>query len=35
VNSVLYLRVPENARKLSSVLRTGDLSSNAQLHRVS
>jgi hypothetical protein len=34
VNSVLYLRVPEIAGKLSSVLTTGDLSSNAQLHRV-
>jgi hypothetical protein len=35
VNSVLNLRVPQNAGKLSSVLTTGDLSSSAQLHGVS
>jgi hypothetical protein len=35
VNSVLNLRVPWNAGKLSSVLTTGDLSSSVQLHRVS
>jgi hypothetical protein len=35
VNSVLNLRVPYNAGKLSSVLTTRDLSSRAQLHRVS
>jgi hypothetical protein len=35
VNSVLNLRVPWNAGKLSSVLTTRDLSSSAQLHRVS
>jgi hypothetical protein len=35
VNSVLNLRVPQNARKLSSVLRTRDLSSSSQLHGVS
>jgi hypothetical protein len=35
VNSVLNLRVPRNAGKLSSVLTTRDLSSSAQLHRVS
>jgi hypothetical protein len=35
VNSVLNLRVPQNARKLSSDLTTGGLSSGAQLHRVS
>jgi hypothetical protein len=33
-NSVLNLRVPFNAGKLSSVLTTGDLSSSAQLHGV-
>jgi hypothetical protein len=35
VNSVLNLRVPWNAWKLSSVLITSGLSSGAQLHRVS
>jgi hypothetical protein len=35
VNSVLNLRVPSTARKLSSVQTTGDLSSSAQLHGVS
>jgi hypothetical protein len=35
VNSVLNLWVPKNADKLSSVLTTRDLSSSAQLHRVS
>jgi hypothetical protein len=35
VNSVLSLRVPLNAEKPSSVLTIGDLSSSAQLHRVS
>jgi hypothetical protein len=35
VNSVLNLRVPYNAGKLSSVQTTRDLSSSAQLHRVS
>jgi hypothetical protein len=35
VNSVLNLRVPYNAGKLSSGLTTGGLSSSAQLHRVS
>jgi hypothetical protein len=35
VNSVLNLRVPWNAGKLSSGLTTGVLSSIAQLHRVS
>jgi hypothetical protein len=35
VNSVLNLRVPQNAEKLSSVLTTEDLSSGAQFHRVS
>jgi hypothetical protein len=30
LNSVLYLRVPQNAGKLSRVLTTEDLSSNAQ-----
>jgi hypothetical protein len=35
VNSVLNLRVPQNAAKLSSGLLTGGLSSGAQLHRVS
>jgi hypothetical protein len=34
VNSVLNLRVPCNAGKLSSGLTTGGLSSSAQLHRV-
>jgi hypothetical protein len=33
VNSVLNLRVPQNARKLSSGLATGGLSSSDQLHR--
>jgi hypothetical protein len=35
VNSVLNLRVPCNARKLSSALTPSDLSSSAQLYRVS
>jgi hypothetical protein len=35
VNSVMNLRVPRNAGKLSSVLTTGDLSSSAQLNAVS
>jgi hypothetical protein len=35
VNSVLNLRVPQNAGKLWSVQRTKDLSSSAQLHGVS
>jgi hypothetical protein len=35
VNSVLNLRVPRNAGKLSSVQRTRDISSGAQLHGVS
>jgi hypothetical protein len=35
VNSVLNLRVPQNAGKLSSVKTTRDLSSSAQLHGVS
>jgi hypothetical protein len=35
VNSVVNLRVPRNAGKLSSVLTAGDLSSGAHLHRVS
>jgi hypothetical protein len=35
VNLVLNLRVPSNAGKLSSGLTTRDLSSSAQLHRVS
>jgi hypothetical protein len=35
VNSALKLRVPKNAGKLSSVITTRDLSSSAQLHRVS
>jgi hypothetical protein len=35
VNSVLNLRVPQNAGKLSTVQTTRDLSSSAQLHRVS
>jgi hypothetical protein len=35
VNSVLNLRVPRNAVKLSSVQTTRDLSSSAQLHGVS
>jgi hypothetical protein len=34
VNSVLNLRVPRNAGKLSTGLTTGGLSSSAQLHRV-
>jgi hypothetical protein len=34
VNSVLNLRVPYNAGKLSSVQTTRDLSSSAQLHGV-
>jgi hypothetical protein len=34
VNSVLNLRVPQNAGKLSSVKTTRDLSSSAQLHGV-
>jgi hypothetical protein len=34
VNSVLNLRAPYNAGKLSSVLTTRDLSSSAQLRRV-
>jgi hypothetical protein len=33
VNSVLNLRVPQNAGKVWSVLRTGELSSSVQLHR--
>jgi hypothetical protein len=33
VNSVMNLRVPKNAGKLSSGFRTGDLLSSAQLHR--
>jgi hypothetical protein len=32
VNSVLNLRVPQNAGKLSSVLTARDLSSSDQLH---
>jgi hypothetical protein len=35
VNSVLNLRVPQNAGKLSSGLTTGGLSNSAQLHAVS
>jgi hypothetical protein len=35
VNSVLNLRVPWNAGKLSSGLTSSDLSSSAQLHRIS
>jgi hypothetical protein len=35
VNSVLNLRVPQNAGNLSSILTTGYLSSSAQLHKVS
>jgi hypothetical protein len=35
VNSVLNLWVPENAGKLSSIQRTRDFSSSAQLHVVS
>jgi hypothetical protein len=35
VNSVLNLRVPYNAGRLSSSLTTGGLSSSAQLQRVS
>jgi hypothetical protein len=34
-NSVLNLRVPSNAGKLSSGLTSSGLSSSAQLHRVS
>jgi hypothetical protein len=34
VNSVLNLRVPQNAGKLACVQRTRDLSSSAQLHGV-
>jgi hypothetical protein len=34
VNSVLNLRIPLNARKLSSILTTGGFSSGAQLHVV-
>jgi hypothetical protein len=33
VNSVLNIRLPKNAWKLSSVLTTGGLSSGAQLQR--
>jgi hypothetical protein len=35
VNSVMNIRVPQNAGKLVSVLTTGGLTSSAQLHRVS
>jgi hypothetical protein len=35
VNSVMNLRVPQNAGKLSSVQTSRDLSSSAQLHGVS
>jgi hypothetical protein len=35
LDSLLKLRIPWNAGKLSSVLRTGDLSSSSQLQRVS
>jgi hypothetical protein len=35
VNVVMILRVPRNAVKLSSGCTAGDLSSSAQLHRVS
>jgi hypothetical protein len=35
VNSVLNLRVPRNAGKLSSGLTTGGVSGSAQFHRVS
>jgi hypothetical protein len=35
VNSVLNLRVPQNAGKISSGFTTDGLSSSAQLHRVS
>jgi hypothetical protein len=35
VNSVMNLRAPSNAGKLSSVQTTRDLSSSAQLHGVS
>jgi hypothetical protein len=35
VNSVLNIRVPLNAGKLSSIQTTRDLSSSAQLHGVS
>jgi hypothetical protein len=34
VNEVMNLRVSQNAGKLSSGCTSGDLSSNAQLHRV-
>jgi hypothetical protein len=34
VNSVLNLRIPETAGKLSSVQTTRDLSSSARLHEV-
>jgi hypothetical protein len=34
-NSVMNLRIPYNAGKLSSGFTTGGLSSSAQLHRVS
>jgi hypothetical protein len=34
VNSILNLRVPQNAGKLLSGLTTGGLSTSAQLHRV-
>jgi hypothetical protein len=35
VNAVMNLRVPSNAGKVSSVLRTRNLSSSAQLYEVS
>lgn len=35
VNEVMNLRLPQNAGKLSSVNKTGGLSSRDQLHRVS
>jgi hypothetical protein len=35
VNALMNLRVPYNAGKLPSSCTTGDLSSGAQLHRVS
>jgi hypothetical protein len=35
VNAVMNLRVPYNARKLSSGFTTGGFSSSAQLHRTS
>jgi hypothetical protein len=35
VNSVLNLRVPQNAGKLSNVQTTWDLSSSVQLHGIS